>query len=163
MPHYDVATRVQVVTLLSMKTPPSEIQRRTGMAERSQYNLLKKAKQRGWDGTKILAQHVEDAPRSGAPRGKRKKKTLEKLGKDQDGGEETSGSMVVEPTDKTPCSMASDTTERTPTPMTADPREKTPVSVIAESLQSTTISTAAESTDAGSTISNHSVKSVDIV
>ena len=67
----DNGTRVQALTLLQKKTPILEIMADTGYSKGAIYEILKKAKQRGYDpekDKKVLIAYVEDAPRSGRPK-----------------------------------------------------------------------------------------------
>jgi transposase len=64
----DAAIRAQVLTLLQKGVSIDEIIKDTNYARRSIYNILKKAKDRGYDplkDTRIFLSYVEDAPRSG--------------------------------------------------------------------------------------------------
>jgi len=70
MAYHDIATRAQVVTLKSLQKPPTveEITKITGVVARSQTNIYKRAKERGFiPGNAVTTEHVKDAEKSGRP------------------------------------------------------------------------------------------------
>ena len=72
MPHYDIATRAQALTLkLILQLDNKQIEAITGLKPRTVASIADKALERGFDPTAdppvILDIHVCDAPRSGRP------------------------------------------------------------------------------------------------
>lgn len=71
---YRLAQRIQCLTLLTEGVSPAHIEQRTGVKERSQRNIRKKAFERGFrpdEDQRILESYVFDSERPGRP-----KKTL---------------------------------------------------------------------------------------
>ncbi|AEO66501.1 uncharacterized protein THITE_2114632 [Thermothielavioides terrestris NRRL 8126] len=72
MPHYDIATRAQALTLkLILQLSNAEIEELTGLSSRTVNSIATKALERGFDPNArpvlILDKHVCDAPRTGRP------------------------------------------------------------------------------------------------
>jgi len=68
---FDNGTRVQVLTLLQEGQTIDYIKEKTKYSRSTIYELLKRAKARGYDpakDTRILLAYVEDAPRTGRPK-----------------------------------------------------------------------------------------------
>jgi hypothetical protein len=68
---YTLAQRIQCLTLLSEGFPPAHIEQRTGVKERSQRNIRKKAFDRGFrpdEDPRILESYVVDSDRPGRPK-----------------------------------------------------------------------------------------------
>jgi hypothetical protein len=68
---YDTIQRVYCLVLITEGYSSQEIERKTGVKQRTQANIKKKAFQRGFRpdiDPRILTYYVEDAPRSGRPK-----------------------------------------------------------------------------------------------
>ncbi|KAL1996322.1 hypothetical protein VTN49DRAFT_235 [Thermomyces lanuginosus] len=67
--HYSTATRAQVLTLAMIsKLKYDEISAITGVTKGAISNIVKKAKERGYEGGAIVDEHVADKPRPGRPK-----------------------------------------------------------------------------------------------
>jgi len=68
-PHYDIATRAQVVTLKAWGATNEQITARTGVPDRTIRSIYTRVKERGFDPNSnppvVKDDHVADAPRSG--------------------------------------------------------------------------------------------------
>lgn len=68
---FSVAQRSQCLTMLALKVPRKQIRDLLGISEATQSNILKKARDQGYDPAvdmRVLQHYVEDGTRSGRPR-----------------------------------------------------------------------------------------------
>ncbi|KAF2271287.1 uncharacterized protein EI97DRAFT_350703, partial [Westerdykella ornata] len=63
---YEIATQAQVVALRLYGAPSSKVEELTGVGERTQRAMVKKAKNRGFDGSLLLNIHIEDGAHTDA-------------------------------------------------------------------------------------------------
>src|SRR3954469_18743321 len=96
MPHYDIATRAQALTLkLVLQLDNKQIEAITGLKPTTVASIANKALERGFDPHAsppvILDKHVCDAPRSGRPSKQEhyKEEVLEKVRRNRYGREMT--------------------------------------------------------------------------
>ncbi|KAF2176247.1 hypothetical protein K469DRAFT_607866, partial [Zopfia rhizophila CBS 207.26] len=71
--YFDAATRAQVIALRSFSATIKETKEITGVSERTQRKIIDRAMERGYlygapNAGPLLDAHVEDPPKSGAPR-----------------------------------------------------------------------------------------------
>ncbi|KAI1819728.1 hypothetical protein F4861DRAFT_543621 [Xylaria intraflava] len=66
--NHDNAVRAQALAFKAQGYTVRQIFELTGIKSATLYNLIKKAKERGWvEGQPVLTAHVEDRPRNGRP------------------------------------------------------------------------------------------------
>jgi hypothetical protein len=99
---YTLAQRIHCLVLLTENQSAAEIKRKTNVGERSQRNIRKKAKERGYDPDKdprILKSYVIDSARSSQPKEiseDKKKALLAVIRKDRSGREKSSEVLAYE-------------------------------------------------------------------
>jgi transposase len=102
-PHYDGATRAQVVTLKAMGVKNDQITAKTGVPDRTIRGIYERAIKRGFDPNSALPvvkdEHVVDAPRSGRPSKQteeNKQEVIKKVRRDRYGREKTCAQIASE-------------------------------------------------------------------